>query len=372
MLPAMAVKPRIAIVGPGRLGRALTLKLQRAGYVISEIVSRDRVGSRQTARQLARKVGAHASTGESAHLDADVVWFCVPDREIAPVASQLASVVDWKRKTAFHSSGALASDELDLLRRRGAAVASVHPLMTFVSGSIPPLKGVPFAVEGDAIANRVARRIVRDLGGEAFTIRKQHKAAYHAWGAFLSPLLLATLATAEQVARAAGLSAVQARKKMLPIIRQTIANYEALGPARAFSGPIVRGDAEIVRKHVQALRKIPEARDVYLALARAALRHLPTRNRKELEKEIEQGLRRALGAVEIGDRVRLTGIPPAVAGGKPETKALFKRCVGKVFPVAGFEKGLIELEVGSVVGDFPAAHSIWIEPEFLERVEKPK
>jgi predicted short-subunit dehydrogenase-like oxidoreductase (DUF2520 family) len=287
MLPAMAAKPRIAIVGPGRLGRALTLELRQAGYTISEIVSRNSAASKRKARELARKVEAHASTCDNAHLDADLVWFCVPDQEIAAASHLLASVIGWKKKTAFHSSGALASDELKALRRRGAALASVHPMMTFVSGSIPSLKGVPFAVEGDATAVRAARQIVRDLGGEAFTIRKQHKAAYHAWGAFASPLLVAALVTAEQLARAAGLSTAQARKKMLPIVRQTIANYEALGPAGAFSGPIVRGDAEIVRKHLRVLKKVPEARDVYLALARVALRYLPARNRATLKKALE-------------------------------------------------------------------------------------
>jgi predicted short-subunit dehydrogenase-like oxidoreductase (DUF2520 family) len=287
MLPAMAGKPSIAIIGPGRLGRALALELTRAGYGISEIVSRSSAGSRLRARELARKVAARASTSDSARLDVDLVWFCVPDREIAVASRQLASAVVWKRKIVFHSSGALASDELKALRRRGAVVASVHPLMTFVSGSIPSLKEVPFAVEGDAAAVRVARRIVRDLGGEAFTIRKQHKAAYHAWGAFTSPLLVALLVTGEELARKAGTSAVQARKKMLPIMRQTIANYEAVGPAGAFSGPIVRGDAETVRKHLQVLRKVPQARGVYLALAGAALRYLPVGNRAKLKRILE-------------------------------------------------------------------------------------
>jgi predicted short-subunit dehydrogenase-like oxidoreductase (DUF2520 family) len=159
--------------------------------------------------------------------------------------------------------------------------------MTFVHGSMPSLSGVPFALEGDAAAVRLARSIVRDLRGNAFTIRKQHKAAYHAWGAFTSPLLVATLVTGERVARRAGLSAAEARKKMLPIVRQTIANYQALGPAGAFSGPIVRGDAEIVRKHLQVLKKVPAARQVYLALARAALQFLPARNRAELKKALE-------------------------------------------------------------------------------------
>ena len=287
MLPAMAENPSVAIVGPGRLGRALALELRCAGYSISEIVSRDTVASKRKARELARKVDAQSSTGDSAHLDADLVWFCVPDREIAAASHQLATAIVWKKKIAFHSSGALASDELKALRRRGASVASVHPLMTFVSGSIPSLKGVPFAVEGDATAVRAARRIVRNLGGEAFTIRKQHKAAYHAWGAFTSPLLVATLVTGERLARAAGLSAVEARKKMLPIVRQTITNYETLGPAGAFSGPIVRGDAEIVRKHLKVLKKVPQARHVYMALARAALQYLPVRNRARLEKALE-------------------------------------------------------------------------------------
>ena len=167
-------------------------------------------------------------------------------------------------------------------------MASVHPMMTFVHGSAPSLKGVPFAVEGDAGALRAARQIARDLGGEAFTIHKQHKAAYHAWGAFASPLLVALLATAEQVARAAGLSAAQARKKMLPIVKQTIANYEALGAADAFSGPIVRGDADTVRQHLRVLSNALEARDVYLALARAALRYLPVRQRSKLKRVLKR------------------------------------------------------------------------------------
>ena len=287
MLPAMAGKPSIAIVGAGRLGTALAMELRRAGYTIAEIVSGNHAASKRKAATLGRKVHARPSTFDNARLSADVIWFCVPDREIKNAAHQLVSAIDWKGKIAFHSSGALSSDELSILRQRGAAVGSLHPMMTFVSGSIPSLKGIPFAMEGDARAIRVARRLVRELGGEAFTIRKQHKTAYHAWGSFASPLVVATLVTAEQLARAAGLSAREARRKILPIVKQTIANYEMLGPAGAFSGPMVRGDAEIVRKHLQVLKKVPEAREVYLALARAALRHLPSRNRAQLKKALE-------------------------------------------------------------------------------------
>ena len=279
----MAVKPRIAIVGPGRLGSALALELTRAGYRISAIVSGNSTASRRKGQALARRVHARWSA-PGAPFDADLVWFCVPDREIAKAARQLCKLVEWKGRIALHSSGALASDELRVLQRRGAAIASAHPLMTFVRRSMPSLQGVPFALEGDAAALRTATRIVRHLGAEPFSISRKKKPAHHAWGAFTSPLLIALLVTGEKVARAAGLSSAEARRKMMPILRQTLANYAKHGPAGAFSGPIVRGDAQVVRQHLQELKKVPGAGGVYAELARAALRYLPAGNRKQLEK----------------------------------------------------------------------------------------
>jgi len=282
MLPGMAGKPTITILGPGRLGTTLALALAQAGYKVVELASPARSARRTKA--LAKKVGARALVTPPTHVRSDLLWLCVPDAEILPVARELAAKKSWSGSIALHSSGSLSSDELRALRQCGASVASAHPLMTFVRGSRPSLEGVPWAVEGDATAVRVARRIISDLGGESAILRKSAKPAYHAWGAFLSPLLVAHLVTAEQVARAAGLSAAAARKKMLPIVRQTIANYAALGPGGAFSGPLVRGDAEVVGMHLKALKRLRGANQVYRALAREALRELPVQRRKQLEK----------------------------------------------------------------------------------------
>ncbi|MGA8215173.1 MAG: DUF2520 domain-containing protein, partial [Candidatus Sulfotelmatobacter sp.] len=215
---------------------------------------------------------------------AEVVWFCVPDGAIARAAESLAGAADWRGKVALHSSGALTSDELAVLRRLGAAVATVHPLMTFVRGSRPSFAGVPFAVEGSLRAARIARAIVLDLRGRAFTIRKSQKEAYHAWGMFASPLLTALLVASERVAVAAGVGRNAASQRMLPILRQTLANYELLGAPGSFSGPIARGDVATVEKHLRVLRGVPGAREIYVALARAALRDLPAKNRAALKK----------------------------------------------------------------------------------------
>jgi predicted short-subunit dehydrogenase-like oxidoreductase (DUF2520 family) len=296
----MTRKPRVAIVGAGSLANFLAVALDAAGFPIAEIVARDSPQSRRRARALAAKVGARTVTVHSAALDATLLWFCVPDREIRGAASLLADHlaarasrhqkgrVHGKVRFAFHSSGALLSRELEPLRKAGAAIASVHPLMTFVAGAHPSahpcMTGVPFAIEGDDAATRVARRIVRELGGESFRLPAARKAAYHAWATMTSPLLLAFLVTLEEAARAAGLTREDARRKSLPIISQTLANYSRLGPAQSFSGPLVRGDAETVAKHLAALKMHPGAREVYVALARAALRGLPVKNRNGLSQ----------------------------------------------------------------------------------------
>jgi predicted short-subunit dehydrogenase-like oxidoreductase (DUF2520 family) len=150
-------------------------------------------------------------------------------------------------------------------------------MMTFVEGITPELKGVGFAIEGEHKAVAVVKRMIRRLGGETFAIAKKDKALYHAWGTFLSPLLTSLFAAGEGVAIRAGVTSRMARRWMLPIVRQTVENYVRQGGTRGFSGPIVRGDAATVRKHLQVLEKHP-ARDVYVALARSALRTLPARN----------------------------------------------------------------------------------------------
>jgi predicted short-subunit dehydrogenase-like oxidoreductase (DUF2520 family) len=273
----------IAIVGSGRLGSSLAVKLNSVGYRVAEIVSRDGRLSTTQARRLAKSVGASSSPIRAARLDADVIWFCVPDSQIALAANDLGAR-RWKGRIALHSSGVLVSGSLRKLRERGASVASVHPLMTFLRESVPNLTNAAFALEGDPAAVHAAAKIVREFGGKAFRIRPQDKAAYHAFATLICPLFVSLLAVSERAAVMAGISTRDARSRLLPIIRQTLANYERLGPKAAFTGPIVRGDVETVRLHLQALARVPVAKQVYRALAKAALQTLPSRNRAELKK----------------------------------------------------------------------------------------
>jgi len=290
----MRARLTIAVVGTGSLGSVLAVLLHEAGFRIREVVSRAGTASRRRARALAKRVGARALVIGDPGLTANVIWLCVPDREIASCARGLAaSIPDWKGRVVLHSSGALAGDELGVLRARGAKVASAHPLMTFVHGSRPSLAGVGFAVEGDRAARQIAREMISKLGAEFYPISKKHKALYHAWATFASPLVTVLLAVSEEVALAAGIRRPEARRRLDPILRETVNNYARVGAGPSFSGPIVRGDAATVEKHLREFVNLPEAADVYRALALAALKTLPARNQEALERVLKTRLRGA-------------------------------------------------------------------------------
>jgi predicted short-subunit dehydrogenase-like oxidoreductase (DUF2520 family) len=277
-------RPSITLIGSGSLAQALGPALQKKGYKIDSVVTRNISESRRRAGKLARMVRANVINLQQFGPGAPITWLLHTDDALAESARVLAMHSGWKGKLVFHSSGALTSDVLAPLKRAGAYTASVHPMMTFVPGSTPEISGVPFALEGDRPAVAAAKRIVRNLGGEAFSIASKSKVLYHALGSLSSPMMVATMATAERVGRAAGLSPAQTRKLMRPILEQTIKNYFSKGPAAAFSGPIKRGDLETVRRHLHELQRVQGAAEVYRSLARVALVELPSAKKKELLK----------------------------------------------------------------------------------------
>ena len=284
ILHAMAKRETISIVGAGSLGSALASALHKAGFSIEELITRNDARSVKRAQTLAKRVGAQAARITDAALTADVVWMCVNDDAIRSVAEELAEKKDWRGRIALHSSGALASDELLALKRRGASVGSVHPMMTFVRDAAPSFKGVAFALEGDAKATAFGRKVALALEMEPFAIPKESKVLYHATGSFASPMFMALMAYAEQVAAAAKVPRDKVGKVIHPILVKTLENYLAKGTAAAFSGPINRGDLATVRKHLTALKRVPAAREVYVRLAREAVRTMPVKNRAAMAK----------------------------------------------------------------------------------------
>ena len=92
---------------------------------------------------LAQILEARTQSLDAARADADIIWICHTDDALAETAKLLARKPGWRGKIMFHSSGALSSDVLAPLKRKGASTASLHPMMTFVPGATPRMRRRP-------------------------------------------------------------------------------------------------------------------------------------------------------------------------------------------------------------------------------------
>lgn len=272
----------ISFVGAGALASGLAKLLRARGFIIDEIITRSAPASKRKAGVLARSVGAEVSTLDTARLRCDVLWLAVPDGAIETVSRALAERAELP-SIALHASGALNSTVLAALAERGVQTGSAHPMMTFVAGEPPSLRGAWFAVEGSPTAVRAARAVASKLGAKVFTIKPENKTLYHAFGAMLSPMLATELESAEQVGLRAGISARDVRRIMEPIVTRTVQNVLRQGAGKSFSGPLARGDIGTVASHLETLSDSPEAH-VYRALMDYAIGALPVKRCDEMKR----------------------------------------------------------------------------------------
>jgi predicted short-subunit dehydrogenase-like oxidoreductase (DUF2520 family) len=263
------VPETLSIVGAGRVGRALGRRLHELGWQVGAVTG----GSISTARAAVRVIGAGHPLDRLTHqiLNSCVVLITTPDDAIESVAKELARLGrrEWTGKVVLHTSGALDSSVLQPLAEQGAATGSMHPMQTFSNQNIPTLANCIFGVDGSPAALKVARKMAHQIDGIAVRLSGANKAAYHVAGSFASAYVLALVETATRLLMSQGFTRRRAQRALLPLTRQTLDNFERVGPAAAWTGPLARGDLSTIKRHVQALADFqPEYREAYEALSR--------------------------------------------------------------------------------------------------------
>ncbi len=230
---------RCAIVGAGRLGRALAPALRDAGIPTDGPLARGADGA-----------------------GADIVLLCVPDEAIAEAAAAIAPLDGGNGTLVGHCSGASTLDAL--APHEGF---SLHPLMSVPAEGPARLAGAFAAVAGTtAEAHDVATALAYRLGLTPVTVADEDRAAYHAAASIASNFLVTLEGAAEQLAASAGVE----RAALVPLVRATVENWAALGAERALTGPLVRGDEATVRDQRYAVgERAPELLDLFDSLSAA-------------------------------------------------------------------------------------------------------
>jgi predicted short-subunit dehydrogenase-like oxidoreductase (DUF2520 family) len=234
---------RVAIIGRGKLGRALARALRLQGIAVSLLRGR---GSPATRRAIA---------------ESSLVWIAVPDPFIEEVAQRIAPFVN-AAHSVVHASGSWSPALLAACAHSGAHVGVCHPLISF--GPRTSLIGASFVFDGDRRVRGEVARCVAALQGRLVSARV-HGPRYHAAAALLANGATALAAEAERWIIAAGFPAKDAPRALGQLLASVAQNVAEMGPRKALTGPIARGDARAVARHLAVLDDAE--RDVYARIA---------------------------------------------------------------------------------------------------------
>ena len=213
-----------------------------------------------------------------------IIFICTGDSGIAKTVKELsAKKFNLKDKIIFHTSGALSSDVLIPLKKKGAYTGSFHPVQTFevrVTGHNKKLNGIYIAVEGNDKAIAKAIEIVKLFRSKAVVLNSRDKVLHHVNCVFASNYLTAFLNIIDHVSRE--LSASYSHKKIFkngfkkssffniykPLIEQTIRNIKAKGTVKSLTGPVERNDLNTIKLHLKTLNeRIPALLPFYSLMA---------------------------------------------------------------------------------------------------------
>ena len=268
-LPVLNKESLVAVLGAGRLGSSLAIALDKAGYTVAAITSRQ-----PTHREW---LNSHITTGivvenvQTAVNVANIVFITGPDAYI----EKICSGVKWRSHQAvIHCAGAMSWAPLDTARVAGAQTGGFHPLQTFPTiDSYERLQDVSFAIESASPELLGWLRILaEDLGGSAFQIESSQRAAYHASAVMACGLLSGLTGLSAEMWEPLGIERTEALRRLIPLLRATVDALDEKGLPHAITGPFVRGDIETITMHLEATaNKSIGIRNAYAALALASL-----------------------------------------------------------------------------------------------------
>ncbi len=268
------MKPEFSIIGCGRLGVNLAVFLTENGFKPAAFASKSRVSVENAVQ--AAGTGTVVETPAQAAKAADIVFITTPDTVIEEVCKTVADQGGFNADSlVFHLSGALPSSILASAKGKGASIGSIHPLQAFApyeEGQASPFTGINISVEGGERAVALGQKIVKTLGGNSFTIPTQAKVLYHASAVAASNYLVTLEHFALTLLMETGLTEEKSFEILEPLIQGTLNNIKARGSVHALTGPVARGDHDIISRHLRDIDdKVPQFSDLYRLLGRHTL-----------------------------------------------------------------------------------------------------
>ncbi len=274
---------RIGIIGAGRVGCSIGKYLRIKGQELAGYYDVDSGVAKEAAEFTQTDV---FGTIQELLDSSDIIFITTPDTYIISVWEQIKTL-SLKNQIICHCSGALSSDSFSKDEHMTVSCCSIHPMLPFSNrfSSYEQLNNAFFTVEGDKKASDVLCELFRSFGNEVCIIDKSKKAKYHAAASILSNQVIAVLDMGYSLLTECGFTREEALRATSQLVTKNIENVIANDCSEALTGPIERGDAQTIKKHLDCLSR--DDAKLYKMLAERLVRIAKNKNANKDYSDIE-------------------------------------------------------------------------------------
>lgn len=259
----------ITVIGPGALGTSLLDFFLSSHYQVQSVWDRTSIIHYENGKpgQIKKRITAAVDEKDLGK----TLFLTVPDDQVRLMSNHLADLnVQWNERTVIHCSGNLLSSECEALQKKGAVVASMHPIQTFTMGDrAERLQNIFVSLEGDSGLTEQLSGLVQEMGSKPIILQPNQKRKLHLAAVIACNYLVVLLSQSEQLLKDSGIKGELDVLK--PLITRTLENLFSKGIENSLTGPISRGDTGSVRKHLKLIENDRSLMLLYKTMGSIAL-----------------------------------------------------------------------------------------------------
>ena len=253
---------RIGFIGAGKMGFTLGKHIKEAYKSLPEPgMDNEVIGYYSRSLSSAREAAQFTETEYYESIEnlvdyCDTLFITTPDGQIEDVTKELGRIIDGKSKEMIlvHTSGALSSQVFSGMGNHVYGY-SVHPIYAVNSKteSYVNFSRAYITIEGHERYIDELKKLFSSLGHPVKIIDADNKTKYHGAAVFASNLVVGLYSRAVALLSECGFDREEAGRALLPLFMNNADNLAEKGIKAALTGPVARGDADTVKKHLSVL-----------------------------------------------------------------------------------------------------------------------
>lgn len=246
----------IVFIGAGNVATHTAKAFHNNGIPIKAVYSR----TEKSAKELADAVNATSICTLTALPKAEIYIYCVKDDVLPQIAA--INSLRFPGSLHIHTSGSTPADVFKSQR-----YGVIYPMQTFSKEAKLNFKDIRCFIEGNTPeVQESIKELAESISNHVSVLNTEARLSLHIAAVFACNFANHCFALAGEILRDKSNLPFET---LLPLIDETVNKIHKLSPAEAQTGPAVRFDEKILKKHLQLLESDEKKQSIYKMMSQS-------------------------------------------------------------------------------------------------------